>query len=480
MGQLIRTQDWSGSPLGPPAGWAPSLRTAVELCLASGFPSFVFWGPELLELHNDAALRIMHLPASGALGQPLRDVWPESWETAQPLAERVLQHGETVFLEDFAFASARPSTPEKALFTFSSAPLRDAEGRVVGMVTTVIETTRRVSVERGLQENQRRLRSLVEGIPQLVWRATAGGNWSWCSPQWSAHTGLPEAESQGHGWLRALHPDDRPVALEAWQRAEGGEIFEAEYRICHAAESRYRWFQTRAKPVRDDEGRVVEWLGTSTDVDELRRLEEHQRLLMAELQHRGRNMLSVIRSLIRRTVRASATVDELAMHLDGRINAFARVQAAVTRDPGRGIDLAQLIADELLAHTARENERLRMEGPPVQLRPKAAETLGLAIHEMTTNAVKHGALSLPQGRIDVTWRIEEPPRLILDWQESGGPRVAGPRRRGFGTELLERTLPYDLGAKVTQSFGLEGLHCRIELPLTDRIVIRDASVSVVA
>jgi two-component system CheB/CheR fusion protein len=475
MGQLIRTQDWSGSPLGPPAAWAPSLRTAVELCLASGFPSFIFWGPELLELHNDAALRIMGPPPE-ALGRPLREVWPESWEQVQSMADRVLRHGETVFLEDFAFASARPSTPEKALFTFSTAPLRDAEGHVAGMVTTVMETTRRVSVEKGLQENQRRLRSLVEGIPQLVWRATAGGNWSWCSPQWSAHTGLPEAESQGHGWLRALHPDDRPVALEAWQRADEGEILEAEYRICHAAEGRYRWFQTRAKPVRDDEGRVVEWLGTSTDVDELRRMEEHQRLLMAELQHRGRNMLSVIRSLIRRTVRASSTVDELAMHLDGRINAFARVQAAVTRDPGRGIDLAQLIADELLAHTARENERLRMEGPTVQLRPKAAEILGLAIHELTTNAVKHGALSLPQGSIDVTWRIEDP-QLILDWQESGGPRVAGSRRRGFGTELLERTLPYDLGAKVTQNFGPKGLHCRIELPLTDRIVVRDASIS---
>jgi len=441
---------------------------AIELCLASAFPSFVFWGPDLLQFHNDAAMRLIRSQGlEKKLGLPMREVWPVNWGLVKPLAERILQ-GETIYLEDFNFP-ATPPGPGEVLFTCSGSPLRDGAGLVAGLFVTMVETTRSARTEGGLQEDQRRLSSLVEGIPQLIWRAASGGHWNWASPQWSAHTGQSAEESLGHGWLRALHPDDHEIALEAWRRADAGEKYDAEYRILHAGEQRYRWFQNRATPIRDEEGRITEWLGTSTDVDELRRMEEHQRLLLAELQHRGRNMLSVIRSIIRRTVRASDTVEDLAMHLDGRINAFARVQAAVTRDPRAGIELAQMVADELLAHAAREEKRLRMEGPPVHLRPKAAETLGLAIHELATNAVKYGALSVPQGRIEVTWRIE-PSRLVIDWRESGVPGPVGPLREGFGTDLLERTLPYELNGTVRQAFEEGGLHCTIELPLSDRIL----------
>ncbi|MFH5923575.1 PAS domain-containing protein [Roseomonas xinghualingensis] len=473
MGERIRARDWASTPLGPSSEWPSCLRTAIELCLASAFPSFVFWGPDLLQFHNDAALRLIGPQGlEKKLGLPMRETWPVSWGLVRPLTERILQ-GETIYLEDFSFPVASPRPAGEALFTCSGSPLRDGEGLVVGLFATMVETTRHAQTERGLQENQRQLSSLVEGIPQLIWRATSGGRWNWASPQWSAHTGQSAEEGLDHGWLRALHPDDREIALEAWRRADAGERYDAEYRILHAGEQRYRWFQTRATPIRDEEGRITEWLGTSTDVDELRRMEEHQRLLLAELQHRGRNMLSVIRSIIRRTVRASDTVEDLAMHLDGRINAFARVQAAVTRDPGAGIDLAQMVADELLAHAAREEKRLWMEGPPVHLRPKAAEALGLAIHELTTNAVKYGALSVPQGRIDVTWRTE-PSRLVINWRESGVPGPVIPLREGFGTDLLERTLPYELNAKVRQSFEESGLHCTIELPLTGRILAAPA------
>jgi two-component sensor histidine kinase len=207
----------------------------------------------------------------------------------------------------------------------------------------------------------------------------------------------------------------------------------------------------------------------------LRASESRAKLLLAELQHRVRNTLAVIRSIVRRTVQTSTSVEDYAMHLDGRINAFARVQTAVARDPGAGLDLTGLVADELLTYAAHEGEQVRIEGPAVRLQPKAAETLGLAVHELATNALKHGALSVPHGRIRVTWRVDngvEMPRLVFEWKESGvADRAVKRRRQGFGTDLLERTLAYELKAQVTQAFDPDGLRCTIELPLTERIVI---------
>lgn len=213
----------------------------------------------------------------------------------------------------------------------------------------------------------------------------------------------------------------------------------------------------------------------------LRKSERRAKLLLAELQHRVRNTLSVIRSIVRRTAQTSTSVEDYAMHLEGRINAFARVQTAVARDPGVGLDLTQLIADELLACVAHEGEQVRIVGPSVRLQPKAAETFGLAVHELATNAVKHGALLVPHGRIRVTWRVQdggEAPRLVFEWKESGArERAATRKRRGFGTDLLERTLAYELKARTVQAFEPDGLRCTIELPLTERIVIGDRTSS---
>ncbi len=200
----------------------------------------------------------------------------------------------------------------------------------------------------------------------------------------------------------------------------------------------------------------------------LRESESQARLLLAELQHRVRNTLAVIRSIARQTAETSETVEDYAMHLDGRLDAFARVQAAVTRDPSAGIDLAALMAEELLTCAAREGEQFSLSGPAVRLTPKAAETVGLAIHELAINAVKYGALASRKGHVTVAWRLEDregEPRLRIEWTETGVPVVAlAPRRSGFGTELLTQTLPYQLRGTTTLTFRPGGLQCTIELP----------------
>jgi two-component system CheB/CheR fusion protein len=207
--------------------------------------------------------------------------------------------------------------------------------------------------------------------------------------------------------------------------------------------------------------------GIGHDLTELKQAEAHQRLLLSELQHRVRNTLAVIRAIARRTARSSTSIEDYASHLEGRIDAFARVQAAVTRNPSSGVDLATLIGEELRAYRGREGDSLLIEGPAVRLNAKAAETVALAIHELATNAVKYGALSAPSGRLEVEWRLlpeNTPPALALDWRESGVEIAEGPVRRGFGTEVLLHMLAYELDATTTLDFLPQGLHCRIVLP----------------
>lgn len=229
----------------------------------------------------------------------------------------------------------------------------------------------------------------------------------------------------------------------------------------------------RILPYRSIDNFIAGVVITFVDVTAITRAEERQRLLLAELQHRVRNTLGVVRSIARRSAETSETVEDYAAHLDGRLNAFARTQSMVTRDPEAGVDLEFLVVEELLSYHAREGEQLRVSGPPVRFQPKAAETFALAIHELATNAIKYGALSQPSGRVDVSWSVQnggDPTELVFDWRERGGPKVAPPQRRGFGTELLERTLAFELKGKTTLAFDPSGLHCTIVVPLTRRIV----------
>ena len=230
-------------------------------------------------------------------------------------------------------------------------------------------------------------------------------------------------------------------------------------------------------PFRNEEGRIdgVLLLAVPLDPTSLREsLEKSEpddrRALLGELQHRVRNILAVVRSLIARSADTSDTVEDLAAHLDGRIAAFARIQAVVVRNPEAGVDLENLIRDELLAQNAEE-DRIVIDGPEIVLSPKAAEVVTMAAHELATNATKYGALSQPGGQLQITWLVRQMGArkeswLALNWMESGvGVATSAPRREGFGTILLKRRLPYELGGKATIEFRPGGVFCQIAFPL---------------
>lgn len=203
------------------------------------------------------------------------------------------------------------------------------------------------------------------------------------------------------------------------------------------------------------------------------RAEEKSRGLQTELQHRVRNVLSVISAIARRTAETSASSEHYALHLDGRIGAIARAQTAALQDSTGAVELDHLIAEELLAHAALEGEQISLSGPRVVLSGKALTAFWLAVHELAVNSVKFGALSTPSGWIEVTWRVERNgagAALMLDWHERGAP-PAPTRASGFGTEVIERTLGYEIGATGALEFGRSDVHCHIAAPIAEGLVI---------
>lgn len=360
----------------------------------------------------------------------------------------------------FEFRIPRPSDGAIRWLRNTDFPITDETGKVVlfGGVGHDFTEARKAEL---------RFRSLVEGMPQLIWSAVADGQWTWASPQRTAFTGQEEADYQGRGWLDALHPDDRADACEAWSRAFEDEGFKVDYRLKRRRDGRHVWFQTRAVPIRDHAGTIVEWLGTSTDIDELRGLQELQKTLLAELQHRVRNILEVTHSIVSRSNDGERPTEDYVQHLQGRISALARTQVLLTRRAGAGVDLQDMIRDEFLSQVASEDQFV-LDGSDVVLSPKAAEGLTLAVHELATNATKYGAFSRASGRLSIRWNVDDREGqcwLTLDWSESGVPIIdAAPRRRGFGTELVSRRIPYEL--KGNGHFELEpgGLQSRISFP----------------
>lgn len=220
--------------------------------------------------------------------------------------------------------------------------------------------------------------------------------------------------------------------------------------------------------VEDVKERTWEAVERARAENALRESDRHQGLLLAELQHRVRNTLAVVRSIARRTAENSDSVEDMLFHFQGRIDAFSRVQSALARRPDARVDLASLIEDELVAHATKEGPQVSIAGPDVALGAREAERISLGIHELTTNAVKHGALCSADGRLSIDWRLEEADdnrALRLFWKETGADVREPISHEGFGMALLRRSLPYDLQGETEVELAPDGLRFELRMPL---------------
>ena len=288
-------------------------------------------------------------------------------------------------------------------------------------------------------------------------------------PGAAAIFGWSEEEMIGQPLSVIFTPEDQASEAPAWETERARRDGAAPNIRWHARKDGGRVFldgQTIA--LRNGDGSLRGFLKIAQNITERKRAEERSGVLQEELQHRVRNVLAMIIAMVNRGD-AGGPAEAFKASLLGRINSLARTQALITRGDGAGVDLEAMIRDELLAQSAGEH-CVSAAGEPVLLAPKAAEVLTLAIHELTTNATKYGALTQPDGRIEVTWqRTEDDGQdwLELEWMEKGvqiGPRPDRPA--GFGTALITRRVPYELKGRGVIDLRPDGLRCRIAFPLT--------------
>jgi PAS domain S-box-containing protein len=215
-----------------------------------------------------------------------------------------------------------------------------------------------------------------------------------------------------------------------------------------------------------DNARLFE--AAQREIAERRQAEQHRELLINELNHRVKNTLATVQSVAAQTLRNSAVGTEVRERLDARLIALSEAHDLLTRENWEGTTLGDVVAMALRPYCSERDDRFRVDGPEIRLTPKTALAFAMALHELATNAAKHGALSAAAGAVTVRWRVEEAgsgARLRLQWAESGGPPVTPPTRRGFGSRLIERGLAAELGGVVTLNFAAGGLVCDIDAPL---------------
>jgi PAS domain S-box-containing protein len=332
-----------------------------------------------------------------------------------------------------------------------------------------------------LAEERARLGLALEAGGMAAWELDQATGVVVRSPRHDALFGYPTPRAiwDWRQFLQHVVPEDRDQVKRVFRRAlRGAAPLTLEFRIRRAGDGDIRWLEALGALHRAPDG-AGKFLGVLSDVTERRRAEQRLRLAVGELNHRVKNTLAAVQSIASQTLRAPPGGDgtipaEARAAFEARLLALARSHDVLTREGWTGVELGELVALALAPHGASGGGAPRhvAYGPPMRVPPRFAVPLGVALHELATNAARHGALKVPTGRVEVSWKLESPlrdglpPTLKLRWLESGGPLVPGPpAQRGFGTRLLERGLARELGGTVQLYFRPEGVVCEIEAPL---------------
>ncbi|MBZ0149149.1 MAG: response regulator [Pseudorhodoplanes sp.] len=263
--------------------------------------------------------------------------------------------------------------------------------------------------------------------------------------------------------IRALiYPDDLTVLDQAWDGLlTTGTPLQMEYRV-RRPNGDVRWCLTSAAATHDAAGALVRVSGVTIDITDRKAAEERQTLLSREVDHRAKNALALVQSIVRLTRHTNPA--DYSRAIEGRINALSRVHTVLSQSRWQGADLGGLLREELAPFRTGEDGRIDMQGPELSLEPARAQTLALALHELTTNAAKYGALSGPAGRLRVHWAVAGD-HLNLEWHEENGSVVAKPDKNGFGTKIIVSSIEGQLGGRVKHNWRTDGVSCVISIPL---------------
>ncbi|MFN3814946.1 sensor histidine kinase [Brevundimonas sp.] len=345
--------------------------------------------------------------------------------------------------------------------------------RVTIETTAADEADDRRRTQEALPASDPRFMVLADSMPQMVWSTRPDGFHDYYNARWYEFTGVPGGSTDGEGWNGMFHPDDQARARALWEHSlKTGEPYEVEYRLRHHS-GVYRWTLGRAMPLRDEDGQIARWFGTCTDIDDLKRMEQHKEVLSQELSHRIKNIFAVVSSLTALSARKHPEAAPFARDLRTRIGALARAHefvrphTDVSRPTVGDMTLHAFLADLFRPYTAEDGApRVILAGDDAAFDDQAATSVALLFHELATNAAKYGALSAPGGRVLLT-TVNRDDRFVLIWVEQGGPIIGHePRHSGFGSSLAILSVENQLGGKLERRWEPQGLTLTADLPST--------------
>jgi PAS domain S-box-containing protein len=393
--------------------------------------------------------------------------WPHLWQgeghAEANKAVTAALAGNTGRFEGFATTLA--GTPKWWDVTVTL--IRDADGDPDRLLSISRDVTASRLANDALRESEARFKTFAQAIPNQIWSATPEGQLDWFNDQALCYSGLKSEELAGNQWIRMVHTEDVGPASDAWTKSlETGAQYQVEFRL-RRADGAWRWHLARALPIRDPSGAITRWIGTNTDIDDRKVSEAHHQLLARELEHRMKNTMAMVGAIASQTFRTAATKEEARTIFDARLRALNQAHDVLVASSWASAPISVVVEGALQPHRTAES-RIEISGPTVDLTAKQALALSLALHELATNATKYGALSTPDGTIEVNWDYHpsnEGPRLGFRWRESGGPPVSPPSRRGFGSRLIESALSSDFGCSVKVDYRPAGVICSFETRL---------------
>jgi PAS domain S-box-containing protein len=326
----------------------------------------------------------------------------------------------------------------------------------------------RLVAEQALRRSEERLRAVFDSPAIGVAVLTPEGRFIETNDAFRDLCGYDDDELRAMNSLELTHPDDRPAMSALLDSMLDGS------RSDFVIETRYLredgsviWVQNSVSLTVDEAGRPLHLVKLIQNITERKIAEKRQRLLIDEINHRVKNTLATVQSFASQSLRNARSLAEGRAAFEARLIALSKSHDVLTRRHWEGADLLDVVSGAIAPYRGRsERSRFRIAGEPVRLRPKAVLALSLAFHELATNAVKYGALSNDTGNVSIDWRIDPHSRRFeLRWQESGGPTVRPPARRGFGSRLVERGLAQDIVGNVQLNFDNRGVACSIDAPL---------------
>jgi PAS domain S-box-containing protein len=421
---------------------------------------------------NRGAERLFGYTAAEAVGQPVAMLIPEDRPDEEPGILQRIRRGERV---DHYETVRRRKDGQLVEISLTVSPIKDKSGRIVGASKIARDITERKLTERRLRESNRQVRSLIEALPAAIYTTDLDGNVTYFN-ETAVEVAGRQPELGTDKWCvswRLYHPDGTPmpheecpmaVALRERRPVRGVEI------VVERPDGSRIPVIPYPTPLFDESGELIGAVNMLVDISERKQAEMRVQGLLDELNHRVKNTLATVQSLATQSARNADSIEAFQEQFNGRLIALSRAHDQLSRRNWQQGDLLEIATAGLAPYRQDTAHQIAMSGESVRLAPIQALTLAMVFHELTTNAAKYGALSNPRGRLQVGWSTRlngKVPTLKIFWRESGGPKVAPPARRGFGSRLIEYAVKSDLGGAATLKFDPAGVSCDIEMPVSD-------------